>query len=101
MLFRSLILAPILFPVAVALGIDPIHFGVMIVVNMEIGMITPPVGLNLFVTSGVAGMSVIAVVRAASPWLMILVVFLIMVTYIPSLSTWLPYMLMGPELIIR
>ncbi|MEM8843403.1 MAG: TRAP transporter large permease subunit, partial [Pseudomonadota bacterium] len=70
-------------------------------VNMEIGMITPPVGLNLFVTSGVAGMPMMAVVRAALPWLAILFVFLIMVTYIPAISTFLPTLMMGPELITR
>jgi C4-dicarboxylate transporter DctM subunit len=66
---------------------------------MEIGMITPPVGLNLFVTSGVAGMSMMRVVRAAAPFLAILFVFLIMVTYIPWLSTAIPTALMGPEII--
>jgi C4-dicarboxylate transporter DctM subunit len=93
------IVAPLVFPIAIELGIDPIHLGIIMVVNMEIGMITPPVGLNLFVTSGVAGMPMMAVVRAALPFLMILVVFLIMVTYIPFLSTWLPNLVMGPELI--
>jgi C4-dicarboxylate transporter DctM subunit len=93
------IVAPLVFPIAIELGIDPIHLGIIMVVNMEIGMITPPVGLNLFVTSGVAGMPMMAVVRAAFPFLMILVVFLIMVTYIPFLSTWLPNLVMGPELI--
>jgi C4-dicarboxylate transporter DctM subunit len=67
------------------------------VVNMEIGMITPPVGLNLFVTSGITGMSVMQVVRAAAPWLAILFVFLIIVTYVPWVSTWLPNSLMGPQ----
>ena len=69
-----LILAPILFPIAIELGIDPIHLGIIMVVNMEIGMVTPPVGLNLFVTSGITGMSVLEVVRAALPWLGILFV---------------------------
>ncbi|MDJ0389154.1 TRAP transporter large permease subunit [Roseomonas sp. E05] len=90
-----LILAPILFPIATKLGIDPIHFGVMMVVNMEIGMVTPPVGLNLFVTSGVTGMSVSQVVRAASPWLAVLLLFLVMVTYLPWLSLALPNALYG------
>ena len=90
-----LILAPILFPIATKLGIDPVHFGVMMVVNMEIGMVTPPVGLNLFVTSGVTGMSVSQVVRAASPWLLVLLVFLILVTYLPWLSLALPNALYG------
>ncbi|HEY3554260.1 MAG TPA: TRAP transporter large permease, partial [Casimicrobiaceae bacterium] len=71
-----LILAPILFPIATELGIDPVHLGVIMTVNMEIGMVTPPVGLNLFVTSGITGMSVMETVRAALPWLSVLLVFL-------------------------
>ncbi|EIE52650.1 C4-dicarboxylate ABC transporter permease [Salipiger aestuarii] len=93
------IVAPLVFPIAIELGIDPIHLGIIMVVNMEIGMITPPVGLNLFVTSGVAGMPMMSVVRAALPFLAVLFVFLIMVTYIPILSTWLPTTFMGPEII--
>ena len=93
------IVAPLVFPIAVELGIDPIHLGIIMVVNMEIGMITPPVGLNLFVTAGVAQMSVINVVKAALPWVGIMFVFLIMITYIPIISTWLPTTLMGPEII--
>jgi C4-dicarboxylate transporter, DctM subunit len=85
-----LILAPIFFPIATQLGIDPIHLGIIMVVNMEIGMITPPVGLNLFVTSGITGMSIVQVVRAALPWLTILLGFLVMVTYIPQISLFLP-----------
>ena len=85
-----LIMAPILFPIAVQLGIDPIHLGVIMVVNMEIGMITPPVGLNLFVTAGITGESITWVLRAALPWLMILLVFLGLITYIPSISLFLP-----------
>ncbi|UWQ13471.1 TRAP transporter large permease [Aliiroseovarius sp. M344] len=95
------IVAPLVFPIAIELGVDPIHLGIIMVVNMEIGMITPPVGLNLFVTSGVAGMPMMRVVRAAAPFLAVLFVFLIMVTYIPFLSTWLPTMLMGPEIITK
>jgi C4-dicarboxylate transporter DctM subunit len=85
-----LIMAPILFPIAVQLGIDPIHLGVIMVVNMEIGMITPPVGLNLFVTAGITGESITWVLRAALPWLMILLTFLMLITYIPQISLWLP-----------
>ncbi|WP_339950202.1 TRAP transporter large permease [uncultured Albimonas sp.] len=96
-----IIVAPLVFPIAISLGIDPIHLGIIMVVNMEIGMITPPVGLNLFVTSGVAGMPMWDVVKAALPWLGILFIFLIMVTYIPGLSTFLPTYFMGPELITR
>lgn len=88
-----LILAPILFPIAVQLGIDPIHLGIIMVVNMEIGLITPPVGLNLFVTSAVTGMPLSAVIRASMPWLMLLLGFLVLVTYVPSVSMGLPRML--------
>ena len=95
------IVAPLVFPIAMELGIDPIHLGIIMVVNMEIGMITPPVGLNLFVTSGVAGMPMMAVVRAALPFLAVLFVFLIIVTYVPALSTYLPNTFMGPELITK
>lgn len=96
-----LIVAPLVFPIAIELGVDPIHLGIIMVVNMEIGMITPPVGLNLFVTSGVAGMPIMRVVRASLPFLAVLFVFLIMVTYMPFLSTWLPTSIMGPETIIK
>lgn len=96
-----IIVAPLVFPIAIALGIDPIHLGIIMVVNMEIGMITPPVGLNLFVTAGVAGMSMLNVVKAAAPWLAIMFLFLIIVTYVPFVSTWLPTMMMGPEIITK
>lgn len=95
------IVAPLVFPIAIELGIDPIHLGIIMVVNMEIGMITPPVGLNLFVTSGVAGMPMMRVVKAALPFLAVLFVFLIMVTYIPAISTFLPNHFMGPEIITK
>ncbi len=85
-----LIMAPILFPIAVQLGIDPIHLGVIMVVNMEIGMITPPVGLNLFVTAGITGHNITWVLKAALPWLLVLLVFLVLITYIPQISLWLP-----------
>jgi C4-dicarboxylate transporter DctM subunit len=85
-----LILAPILFPVAVALGIDPVHFGIIITVNMEIGMITPPVGLNLFVASGITKAGMSEMTMAVLPWLYTMLVFLIMVTYIPQISLFLP-----------
>ena len=90
-----------MFPIAIELGIDPIHLGIIMVVNMEIGMITPPVGLNLFVTAGVARMSVMNVVRAAAPWVGIMFIFLILVTYVPIISTFLPAALMGPEIVTR
>lgn len=93
-----LIVAPVVFPIAMQLGVDPVHLGIIMVVNMEIGMITPPIGLNLFVTSGITGMSLVRVVKAALPFVAVLFLFLILVTYVPIMSTWLPYSLMGPEL---
>lgn len=85
-----LIMAPILLPIAVRLGIDPVHLGIIMVVNMEIGMVTPPVGLNLFVTAGITGHSLTWVLKAALPWMLILLVFLALVTYIPEISLALP-----------
>lgn len=85
-----LIMAPILFPIAIKLGIDPIHFGIIMVVNMEIGMLTPPVGLNLFVTAGITGHSIGWVIKAALPWLMLLLMFLLIITYVPQVSLILP-----------
>ncbi|PKH02601.1 C4-dicarboxylate ABC transporter permease, partial [Psychromonas sp. MB-3u-54] len=94
-----IIVAPLVFPIATSLGIDPIHLGIMMVVNMEIGMITPPVGLNLFVTAGVAKMSMMRVVKAALPLVGVMFLFLMIVTYVPWVSTWLPTLMMGPEII--
>jgi C4-dicarboxylate transporter DctM subunit len=88
-----LILAPILFPIATQLGIDPVHLGIIMTVNLEIGMVTPPVGLNLFVTSGITNMSIMQVVHAALPWLMVLLAFLVLVTYVPAISLALPNLL--------
>ena len=85
-----LILAPILFPIASELGIDPVHLGIIMVVNLEIGMVTPPVGLNLFVTAGITKMPIGSVVRAAVPWLGVLIAFLVVITYVPWISTVLP-----------
>ncbi|EXJ14677.1 TRAP transporter large permease [Imhoffiella purpurea] len=85
-----LIMAPILFPIAMQLGIDPIHLGIIMVVNMEIGMLTPPVGLNLFVTAGITGESMGWVIKAVLPWMLLLLGFLMMITYIPEISLFLP-----------
>ncbi|GBG01270.1 C4-dicarboxylate ABC transporter permease [Azospira sp. I13] len=85
-----LIMAPILFPVAVKLGIDPVHFGILIVVNMEVGMCHPPVGLNLYVASGITKMGITELTIAVWPWLLSMLCFLALVTYWPSLSLWLP-----------
>ncbi|GAB3121240.1 TRAP transporter large permease [Novispirillum itersonii] len=85
-----LIMAPILFPVAVSLGIDPVHFGILIVVNMEVGMCHPPVGLNLYVASGITKMGITELTVAVAPWLLTMLGFLMLVTYIPAISLWLP-----------
>lgn len=88
-----LIMAPILFPIALKLGIDPIHLGIIMVVNMEIGMLTPPVGLNLFVISGVTGRSMGWAIKSCLPWLLVLLTFLVIITYIPQISLFLPEVL--------
>jgi C4-dicarboxylate transporter DctM subunit len=85
-----LIMAPLLFPVAVKLGVDPVHFGIIMVVNMEVGMCHPPVGLNLYVASGITKMGITELTIAVWPWLLSMLVFLIIVTYWPALSIWLP-----------
>lgn len=90
-----MIIAPLIFPVAMQLGIDPIHLGIIITVNMEVGMLTPPVGLNLFVASGVSGRSLGEVVHASIPWFFALLVGLLVVTYIPAISLWLPTLMYG------
>ncbi|AWN54290.1 TRAP transporter large permease subunit [Methylobacterium sp. 17Sr1-1] len=88
-----LIMAPILFPIAAKLGIDPVHFGILIVVNMEVGMCHPPVGLNLYVASGITRMGITELTIAVWPWLLTMLMFLVVVTYVPAISLWLPRML--------
>jgi len=88
-----LIMAPILFPVAMKLGIDPIHFGILITVNMEIGMCHPPVGLNLYVASGITKLGITELTVAVWPWLLTMLIFLLIVTYWPGLSIGLPKLL--------
>ncbi len=88
-----LILAPLFLPIAQSLGIDPIHLGVIMTVNMEIGMIHPPVGLNLFVASHLAKMGMTEVSIACLPWVGVLLVYLVIVTYVPEVSLWLPRVL--------
>jgi C4-dicarboxylate transporter, DctM subunit len=85
-----LVLAPILYPVAMRLGINPIHFGVLMMVNMEVGLCHPPVGLNLYVGSGIAKMGITELTVAVVPWLLTMLLFLLIVTYWPALSLWLP-----------
>jgi C4-dicarboxylate transporter DctM subunit len=89
-----LIMAPILFPVAVKLGIDPVHFGILIIVNMEVGMCHPPVGLNLYVASGITKMGITELTIAVWPWLLTMLVFLGIVTYWPAMSLWLPHLML-------
>ena len=86
-------MAPILFPVAMKLGIDPIHFGILITVNMQVGLCHPPVGLNLYVASGIANMGITELTIAVRPWLLTMLLFLVVVTYAPQISLWLPKLL--------
>jgi C4-dicarboxylate transporter DctM subunit len=88
-----LITAPILFPVAVRLGIHPVHLGILMTVNMEVGLCHPPVGLNLYVASGIARMGITELTIAVWPWLVTMLIFLVVVTYVPQLSLWLPRLL--------
>src|SRR5499427_2332509 len=88
-----LITAPILFPVAVGLGINPIHLGILMTVNMEVGLCHPPVGLNLYVASGIARMGITELTIAVLPWLLTMLGFLALVTYVPEISLWLPRLL--------
>jgi C4-dicarboxylate transporter DctM subunit len=88
-----LIMAPILFPVAVKLGVDPVHFGILMAVNMEVGLCHPPVGLNLYVASGITKMGITELTVAVGPWLLTMIAFLVIVTFWPTLSLWLPHLL--------
>jgi C4-dicarboxylate transporter DctM subunit len=88
-----LILTPIVFPIAMDMGIDPIHLGILMVVNMQIGLVTPPVGLNLFVTAGIADMSLEETIQASYPWLVVLLAVLMLITFVPWIST------IGPALL--
>ncbi|MDD2365038.1 MAG: TRAP transporter large permease subunit [Desulfuromonadaceae bacterium] len=85
-----LITAPLLFPIAMEMGIDPIHLGVLMTVNMEIGMITPPVGLNLYVASGISKLGLTETTKACLPWILVMLVYLMLITYVPQISLWLP-----------
>jgi len=89
-----LITAPLLFPMAMQLGIDPIHLGVLMTVNMEIGMITPPVGLNLYVASGISRLGLTETTKACAPWILVMMLYLVLITYVPAISMWLPNLLM-------
>src|SRR5574344_1509237 len=90
-----MITVPLLLPIGMALGIDPIHLGVIMVVNMEIGRLTPPVGLNLFVASGITGLCMGQVIKASMPMTLVLLFGLVLITYIPAISLWLPNLMFG------
>ncbi|NYT76106.1 TRAP transporter large permease [Alcaligenaceae bacterium] len=85
-----IVLAPLMQPIAAQVGVDPIHFGIITLVNLSVGMLTPPVGLNLFVAMGIARMSLFEVFRAALPTIMLMVGALILITYIPWISMVIP-----------
>jgi len=89
-----IILVPVLAPLAARVGIDPIHFGTIFVMNAVIGLITPPVGASLFVVCSVGRISLERISRAIWPFVGVAVVILLLVTYVPALATWLPRMLM-------
>ena len=91
-----LIMVPIILPLLEPLGIDPIHFGVVLVINMELALMSPPVGLNLFVISNISKIPLAQVLRGTMPFFILMVGLLLVVTYIPIISTWLPNLLMGP-----
>ena len=88
-----LITAPLLYPMAMQLGVDEIHLGVLMTVNMEIGMITPPVGLNLYVASGISHLGLTETTKACAPWILVMMIYLILITYVPQISLWLPNLL--------
>ena len=84
---------PILAPVMAAIGVDPVHFGVIMVLNLMIGLVTPPVGLCLYVVSGIANVPIADIVSELAPYLVALILVLLLVTYVPALSVWLPHAL--------
>ncbi|MBW2146330.1 MAG: TRAP transporter large permease subunit [Deltaproteobacteria bacterium] len=90
-----MIFIPVLFPAVEALGIDPIHFGIIVVVNMEMGLVTPPIGMNLYVASAIMNMPLYDVLRASLPWILVIVFVLIVITYVPVISTFLPKLMYG------
>jgi TRAP-type C4-dicarboxylate transport system permease large subunit len=87
-----LILVPVLMPVIVQLGIDPVHFGLVMVLNLMIGLLHPPMGMVLYVLARVANLSVEKTTMAILPWLVPLLLSLVLITYVPSISLWLPHL---------
>jgi len=90
-----LMFMPVLFPASQAMGIDPVHFGIIVVVNIELGLVTPPVGINLYVGSSISDLPIHRVFKACLPWIMVDVFVLLVVTYFPWLSTMLPNLMSG------
>jgi len=88
-----LIMAPILYPLATKLGVHPVHLGVLMIVNTEVGLCHPPVGLNLYIASSIAKMGISEITIAVLPWLCAMLVFLGLITYVPEISLWLPRLL--------
>jgi C4-dicarboxylate transporter, DctM subunit len=88
-----LIMAPILFPLATKLGIHPVHLGILMIVNTEVGLCHPPVGLNLYIASGIAKMGISEITVAVLPWLVAMLIFLALITFVPVISLWLPHLL--------
>ena len=88
-------MVPVIVPMLEPLGIDPIHFGVLLTINMEIGLLTPPVGLNLFVIANISKTPLAEVVRGTAPFVVLMLVLLLFITYVPQVSTWLPNLLMS------
>ncbi len=89
----TLIMAPILFPMSAALGINPVHLGILMAVNMEVGLCHPPVGLNLYVAAGITKMGITELTISVLPWLFVMLLFLVLITYVPAISLWLPHTL--------
>ena len=94
--YRHLVLMPALFPVAVSLGIDPVHFGLVVCVTACTGMITPPFGLDLFVASSTLNKPVVEITRGVWQFIVANIVVLLIVTYVPGIATFLPNLLFGP-----
>jgi C4-dicarboxylate transporter, DctM subunit len=88
-----LIMAPILFPLATKLGVNPVHLGILMIVNTEVGLCHPPVGLNLYIASSIAKMGISEITIAVLPWLLAMLAFLGLITYVPEISLWLPRLL--------
>jgi C4-dicarboxylate transporter DctM subunit len=89
-LSKLVITLPLIYPISQSLGINPLHLAVLMTVNIELGVLLPPVGINLFVLSGISGLKIEAIVKALVPFYLFLIVALVMMTYFPDLSTWLP-----------